>query len=153
MPRLFVAIVPPASVRAQLIACQGGIDGARWQDDAQLHLTLRFVGQVDAQVGEDVIDALRTVRGSRFDIAMAGVGVFSRDGRAETLWAGVTPHEALISLHKKIDHALNRIGLVPDGRAYRPLSRWRVWAAWQPPSLRFWRTTQTSPARASRLRI
>ena len=47
MHRLFVALRPPAVVRQQLLAAMQGVPGARWQDDDQLHLTVRFVGDVD----------------------------------------------------------------------------------------------------------
>ena len=120
MPRLFVAIRPPAPIRDQLIAVQHGIAGARWQDDTQLHLTLRFIGEVDARTGDDVIAALSGLHGNAFELALNGVGSFERKGRTETLWAGVTPHEPLATLHKKIDHALIRAGLPAEARAYRP---------------------------------
>jgi len=54
MHRLFVAIRPPAAIRAILLGAMGGISGARWQSEDQLHLTLRFIGEVDRhRAGED----------------------------------------------------------------------------------------------------
>ena len=44
MPRLFVALRPPEPVLDALLDAMGGIDGARWQDDEQLHCTLAFLG-------------------------------------------------------------------------------------------------------------
>ncbi len=120
MPRLFVAIRPPAPVRDRLIAMAGGVDGARWQDAEQLHLTLRFLGEVDRRTGEDVVSALSDVRSAPFEVMIDGVGIFDRNGRVDTLWAGVAPHAPLAALHKKIDHALVRVGLPPEARAYRP---------------------------------
>jgi RNA 2',3'-cyclic 3'-phosphodiesterase len=120
MPRLFAAIRPPAQIRDRLIAAQGGIEGARWQDDDQLHLTLRFIGDVDTRTGDDILLALGSVRAAPFVIALNGVGTFDHKGRIDTIWASVAPHDALTSLHKKIDHALVRVGLAPEGRAYRP---------------------------------
>ena len=120
MLRLFVAIRPPAQIRDRLIAVQGGVEGARWQDDAQLHLTVRFIGDVDARTGDDIIMALSSLRAAPFDIALSSVGSFAHKGRIDTLWAGVSPHEALASLHKKVDHVLVRAGLSPESRAYRP---------------------------------
>jgi RNA 2',3'-cyclic 3'-phosphodiesterase len=120
MPRLFVAIRPPAQVCDRLIAAQGGVEGARWQDDAQLHLTLRFIGDVDARTGDDILVALASLRAAPFDIVLNGVGSFAHKGRTDTLWAGVTPHDALAALHKKIDHAIVRVGLPAESRAYRP---------------------------------
>ena len=120
MPRLFIAIRPPARIRAQLGAIQHGIDGARWQDDDQLHLTLRFVGDVDRRTADDILDALATVCTAPFALALSGVGRFDHKGRTDTLWAGVSPHDAVTALHKKIDYALVRAGLPPEGRAFRP---------------------------------
>jgi RNA 2',3'-cyclic 3'-phosphodiesterase len=120
MPRLFVAIRPPPAIRAQLIALQNGVEGARWQDDDQLHLTLRFIGDVDARTADDVLATLSHIQGSPFTIALNGVGTFDRKGRVETLWAGVKPPAPLAALHHKIDHALVRMGLPPEGRAYLP---------------------------------
>lgn len=120
MPRLFVAFRPPVSIRDTLIDLMEGVPGARWQDDDQLHLTLRYIGEVDVRTAEDVVLALRDVRAGVIDAAVAGVGRFERRGRADSLWARVVPREPLAALHKKIDHALVRLGLPPEGRAYLP---------------------------------
>lgn len=120
MHRLFVAIRPPAAIRAHLIDLMGGIAGARWQDDDQLHLTLRFIGEVDRHLAADVAAALGSVHQPPFEIALSGLGTFDRKGQIDTLWAGVTPHDALATLHKRIDQAFARIGIAPETRAYLP---------------------------------
>lgn len=120
MHRLFAAIRPPRPMRERLRAAMGGIVGARWQDDAQLHLTLRFIGEVDRHQAEDVAAALGAVHHPRFTLALAGLGQFDRNGRIDSLWAGVTPHDAVTALHNKVDQALLRIGIAPDTRAFLP---------------------------------
>lgn len=120
MHRLFVAIRPPAEVRARLRILMGGVKGARWQDDDQLHLTLRFIGEVETPQAEDVAAALAMARSPRFEVAVEGVGSFSSRGRVNALWAGVRPHDPLAHLHRKIDQALVRVGLEPERRAYLP---------------------------------
>jgi 2'-5' RNA ligase len=120
MHRLFVALRPPPAIRRDLGAVMGGVPGARWQDDEQLHITLRFIGEVDRRVGEDVALALGQVHVPPIEVALAGVGAFDKDGRVNALWAGLAPHDALVSLHRKVDHALVRVGLPPEGRAYLP---------------------------------
>jgi 2'-5' RNA ligase len=120
MQRLFVAIRLPASIRAWLLDAMGGISGARWQRDDQLHLTLRFIGEVDRHTARDIDAALAAVRQQPFEIALSGVGAFDRRGRPYAVWAGVTPPAELERLHKKIDQALVRRGLAPEGRAYVP---------------------------------
>ena len=96
-----------------------GVRGAYWQDDEQLHLTLRFIGEVDRHQANDVAAALGTVRHAAFVVALNGIGQFERRGKG-ALWAGVTPHDDLRALHKKVDQACRRVGIAPDTRAYHP---------------------------------
>jgi 2'-5' RNA ligase len=119
MHRLFVGIQPPHTIRERLLGLMGGVQQARWQSDDQLHLTLRFIGEVDRHQAEDVAAALGSVRHGSFEIALSGIGSFGRHGKG-ALWAGVTPHDELKPLHKKLDQALARVGIAPENRAYHP---------------------------------
>ncbi len=120
MHRLFVAIRPPVDVRRRLLGLMGGVAGARWLSEDQLHLTLRFIGEVDRHLARDVDAALSAVHHPVFEIALNGLGLFERRGEPVTLWAGIAPQEPLHALHKKIDQALVRVGVDPDRRAYMP---------------------------------
>jgi 2'-5' RNA ligase len=120
MHRLFVAIRPPAATRAILLDAMGGISGARWQSEDQLHLTLRFIGEVDRHLARDIHAALGAVHQPGFEIALSGIGAFDRRGWPDAVWAGVSPHEPLKALHKKVDAALTRVGVAPDQRAFLP---------------------------------
>ncbi|HEY9580302.1 MAG TPA: RNA 2',3'-cyclic phosphodiesterase [Rhizorhapis sp.] len=120
MHRLFVAIRPPSAIRKALLSIMGGVEGARWQSDDQLHLTLRFIGEVDRHRADDIAAALATVGGAPFTIRLSAAGVFDHRGRIDALWAGVTPHDELRALHKKIDRACQSAGTAPDQRAYLP---------------------------------
>lgn len=120
MHRLFVAIRPSATVRGQLIDLMEGVGGARWQDELQLHITLRFIGEVESRVAEDVAVALQSLHAEPFEVSLDGVGVFERKGRIDALWARVSPNHKLTALHKKVDQALIRVGLDPEHRAYLP---------------------------------
>ena len=120
MHRLFVAIRPPAAIRALLLGAMGGVSGARWQSDEQLHLTLRFIGEVDRHMAVDIHAALGAIHHPRFEIAVSGLGTFDRRGQPETVWAGVSPQEPLRALHNKVDQALVRVGVEPDRRTFHP---------------------------------
>lgn len=120
MHRLFVALRPPESIREALADTMDGVPAARWQDDDQLHLTVRYVGEVDRRVAEDVAEALAGVKAPAPRVAIAGVGRFEHKGRTEALWAGLAPHDALAALHRKVDRALVVAGLSPERRAYLP---------------------------------
>jgi 2'-5' RNA ligase len=118
--RLFVALALPRPVRAALLSTMGGIAGARWQDDSQLHCTVRFLGEVDARQADDAAAALAGVRHPLIAARIEGAGVFDRGGRIDTLWAGVAPLDVLRALHAKVDRAMTRAGFEADPRAYRP---------------------------------
>lgn len=120
MHRLFVAIRPPAAIRQLLLGAMGGISGARWQSDDQLHLTLRFIGEVDRHRAGDIHAALGAIHQPRFEIAVNGIGHFDRRGWPDAVWAGVAPQAPLHALHKKVDTALLRVGVEPDKRAFLP---------------------------------
>jgi RNA 2',3'-cyclic 3'-phosphodiesterase len=121
MHRLFVALRPPPAIRAALLAATGdGAAGVRWQDDEQLHLTLRFIGEVERTQAEDVAAALAGVMAPVPTVRVEGVGAFDQRGRVDTLWARVVPAEPLAALHRKVDQALVRCGLPPEHRAYLP---------------------------------
>lgn len=118
--RLFVALRPPRPVRELLLAAAHGVDGARWQADEQLHLTLRFVGEADGRTADDLCAALGSLAAEAPEVRVAGAGLFDRRGRLEALWAGVAPREPLAALHRKADRACVAAGLPPEGRAYVP---------------------------------
>jgi 2'-5' RNA ligase len=131
MHRLFVAIRPPKTVREQLLDVMEGMPGMRWQDDEQLHLTMRFVGEVERPVAEDLAAALRHIRFDRFSVALGGVGKFEKH-RHGALWAGVRPKEQLKALAAKVERACQSAGLEPERRAFHPhitLARWKGRAA------------------------
>lgn len=120
MHRLFVALRPPPPVRATLLAIGGGVEGARWQSDEQLHLTLRFVGEVPRPQAEDVAAALGGIAAPAIAARLEGVGRFERRGHTDSLWARVAPAAALADLARKVSQALTRAGIVPETRAYLP---------------------------------
>ncbi|MDB5720722.1 MAG: thpR [Alphaproteobacteria bacterium] len=120
MHRLFVAIRPPRAIRERLIGLMGGVSGARWLSDDQIHLTLRFIGEVDRHLASDVHAALGSIHHPAFEIALDGMHVFDRRGEPVTLWVGATPHESLRALHKKVDQACLLAGIAPDRRTFLP---------------------------------
>jgi 2'-5' RNA ligase len=120
MIRLFVALALPAAVKAQLALLAGGIPGARWVPPENYHLTLRFIGEVEAWRAQEVDDALANIRARPFALSLRGLGTFEKGGRICALWAGVERTEALSLLQTKVETALQRIGLEPERRRFAP---------------------------------
>ena len=91
MHRLFVALRPPPPIRAALLALQEGVPDARWQDDGQLHVTLRFVGTVDRRQAEDVVAALDAIRAPAPRLRLDGMTAAPRCLRAKRSARGAGP--------------------------------------------------------------
>jgi 2'-5' RNA ligase len=119
--RLFVGIDLPWELRHQVSALTTtGIQGARWVPPENYHVTLRFIGEVPPHRAEEIDLALAAIRGRGCALTLAGVGTFSKAGRATTLWVGVERNPRLEHLQNKIETALQRAGLEPERRRFQP---------------------------------
>jgi len=127
MHRLFVAIRPPENIRDLLIDAMDDSPDFRWQDDEQLHLTLRFIGEVDRPVADDLAAGLSRIQSEAFELRVAGVGRFEQRSSG-ALWAGVEPKTAVAALAAKVERVCQQVGLEPERRAFFPhitLARWK----------------------------
>ena len=126
MNRLFLAIRPPENIRDLLVDAMDDSPALRWVGDEQLHLTLRFIGEVERPVANDIAANLDRLRSPAFELRLSGVGKFERrNGGA--LWAGVAPKEPVAALAAKVERALQQAGLEPEKRSFTPhitLARW-----------------------------
>lgn len=120
MYRLFVAIELPEWVKAELSGLSFGLPNTNWVPDEQLHLTLRFIGEVDKVQFEEIAQALTEVQLDPFDLVLEGVGTFPPRGTPTVLWVGVEKSEPLLQLRRRVDSALNQAGVPPEGRKFSP---------------------------------
>jgi 2'-5' RNA ligase len=126
MHRLFVALPLPECIVDPLLDLMDGPERLRWAAAEQLHVTLRFIGEVDGDTAEDIAAALSSLRIEPFELRLKGVGQFHHR-RSGALWAGVAPREPVAALAARIDRAVAAVGLPPETRAFVPhltLARW-----------------------------
>lgn len=116
MLRLFVGIGLPPDLKLRISVMCTGVPEARWVDPGNFHLTLRFIGEVDEGVASDIDAALLRLSVPRFALTLAGVGQFG----TRMLWVGVEKSPALLQLQAKVETALQRAGIPPEGRRYSP---------------------------------
>jgi len=127
MHRLFVAIRPPEHIRDLLIDAMDDSPDFRWQEDGQLHLTLRFIGEVDRPLADDLADALGRIRAQPFAIRISGVGRFEQRSSG-ALWGGIEPKPPVAALAAKVERVCLTVGLEPERRAFFPhitIARWK----------------------------
>ncbi len=118
--RLFVAAPLPLEVRERLAGLCAGLPRARWVEPRNMHISLRFIGEVDRDAAEDADAALAAVRHQAFDLGLAGVGHFGSGRKVRAVWAGVEGSESLLHLRNKVDSALVRAGHAPERRKFHP---------------------------------
>ncbi|NVJ97694.1 MAG: RNA 2',3'-cyclic phosphodiesterase [Alphaproteobacteria bacterium] len=128
MVRLFVGLEIPENMRSALFDARGGVEGAHWQRDDQLHLTLAFIGDVPKRTFHEIEGELSRIVLTPFELSLRGVGLFGKPKQPKNLWAGVSDRAPLVHLHDKICHSLEMVGLEIDRRRYKPhvtLARFR----------------------------
>ncbi|MDX1586978.1 MAG: RNA 2',3'-cyclic phosphodiesterase [Balneolaceae bacterium] len=118
--RLFTAIAVPNEIKAGLHELYTSIEGVRWQDTSQMHLTLRFIGEVTAEIAERLVSELQQVSVSPFHLELNGLGTFPESGKPKVIWVGVEPESRLQELHRQIESACQQAGLEPDNRSFTP---------------------------------
>jgi 2'-5' RNA ligase len=126
MHRLFAALPVPDAMADLLLDLEDGFDNLRWVHADQLHLTLRFMAEVDGATAEDIAMGLSTVSFDAFPLRLHGTSCFTHR-RHGALWAGVAPREPIVSLAAKVERAVQSAGIAPETRAFHPhitLARW-----------------------------
>ena len=120
MTRLFLGLALPGHIRARLAGLCGGVSGARWVAPENLHLSLRFIGEVEQETAHEITAHVSRIRQAPFDLTLKGVGHFGSLRRMRSLWVGVDSSPPLRTLQEKIETSLQRAGLAPEGRNFTP---------------------------------
>lgn len=137
--RLFVALdlEPPIAARLHqaLQAWRRIAPQARWTRVESLHLTLKFIGEVPAEMESPIVEALSGIRQAAFPLEMAGVGTFPGPQRARVFWAGIQLSPELQHLARSIEQQVIPLGIAAEPRPFAPhltLARGRTPAELRP---------------------
>ena len=105
MPRLFTGLELPAAVVGQLTLMRGGIVGARWLEPEDYHITLRFIGDIDARAARDIDETLGDIRRPKAPVRFEELSWFGGD-RPRAVVAKVKPEPALMDLQAEQERRL-----------------------------------------------
>ncbi|KMO44324.1 2'-5' RNA ligase [Methylobacterium tarhaniae] len=120
MPRLFTGIEVPPETGLALSAFRGGLPGARWVEPADYHVTLRFIGDVDGGLADEIMEALSGIRPRPpLTLVLDALAVFGGD-RPHSLYARVVPDPDLAELQAEHERILRQLGVAPDTRRFTP---------------------------------
>lgn len=128
--RLFVAVELPAGAQESLAATVGQLRGltpagVRWVNPAGIHLTLKFLGEVDGGMVEPLVGALQEAAAgmdmTALPLHLDGLGVFPNRREPRVIWAGVGGDlDTLAEVQRRVEAAAARLGLARERRAFRP---------------------------------
>jgi 2'-5' RNA ligase len=120
MYRLFVAIDLPDDVKNRIADICRDLPGARPVSREQLHLTLRFIGDVDEDTFASARETLAGLTGGSFHLTIRGIGHFPPGKLPRVLWAGLEDSSPLMELQQQVEQSLVEAGIAPDGRRFSP---------------------------------
>ncbi len=124
--RLFLAINLPPAMRRALVEATGPMHtlapDVRWISEAKLHLTMKFLGEVDASRLDEIGATVGAVaaRHAATDVTVSGLGAFPNSRRPRVLWIGAERSSRLELLAHDLEQACETLGFEAEGRAFRP---------------------------------
>ena len=120
MPRLFVALHLPESLKQGIRELQSGLRNARWLTGDRLHLTLAFIGEVDGCAQRRIGAALKNVAAPALQIELHRLGCFPPRGAPRVLWTSASAKADLVSLARTVRQALGHAGVTLERRQFVP---------------------------------
>jgi RNA 2',3'-cyclic 3'-phosphodiesterase len=120
MIRLFAAIAIPPDIADGLVRRQQGVPDAAWRPTEAFHITLRFMGEIDEAMADDLDAELSVISGEALTLELEGVGSFQDGDNIHAIWAGVAENEPLRRLASRCESAARKAGLAPDRRTWKP---------------------------------
>ncbi|WP_316858293.1 RNA 2',3'-cyclic phosphodiesterase [uncultured Cohaesibacter sp.] len=119
MPRLFAGLEIPKDITTLLSLQKGGLYGARWVDESNYHITLRFMGDVDYGLANEIVFQMSQIQYPEFDLSLRGFGSFGSK-KPHSVFAAVQNSQELYLLHQEIERRMRKLGLRSDKHDYTP---------------------------------
>jgi len=126
--RSFIAVEVPAEIQRTLLRNTASLQNilakplVRWVEADNLHLTLKFLGDVTPEALEQLNGALKVelIHQRSFIMSLAGLGVFPNSQRPRILWIGLEAPSALSTLQHSVDAVATRMGYLPEEHPFSP---------------------------------
>jgi 2'-5' RNA ligase len=119
--RLLIALSIPHPTSSALACLQEELPGFRWSNPENLHLTLRYIGEVDAPLKAAICAKLQEISVEPFILPVENIGVFPVRGQPQVVYAGLSgAHPRLFQLQRRVEEALMSLGIPLELRAFAP---------------------------------
>lgn len=125
--RAFVALELPKNLRERMGEISRALDAGgatvRWVHPDQMHLTLRFLGDITRAQGKSIAEAMHdaaALQPTPIKLGVGGLGAFPNKRNPRVIWVGLTPHEGLNRVQQAIDRAAVELGIEEEKREWAP---------------------------------
>ena len=125
MIRLFVSVKIPSEVKENLINTCKQIapnpDNYRWEISSKIHLTIKFIGEVDENLVADIDHEIKFVENfDSFHFSVIRFGFFFRQSKPKILWVGLETHESIYNLTEELNQRLSKFSIPVENRKFKP---------------------------------
>ena len=128
--RLFIAVEVPEDVKNHILSVEEQLknkeDKIKWVKKENLHLTLKFLGEVSEQKTDNIMEALKEIEFEKFEANLSELGAFPSMTYIRVLWVGLEPHEKINLLQKQVEEKLQPLSFKKDDRFHPHLTIARV---------------------------
>lgn len=111
--RLFIAIEIPDNIKEYITKIQGKIETTsnkiRFVNKNKIHLTLKFLGEVQPDKTEEIKEILKKISFKPFYVCLDEIGVFPSESYIRVIWVGLKPENDILELQKNIDEKLKKL--------------------------------------------
>ena len=111
--RLFIAIEIPEDIKEYLTSIQEKIymnsNKIRFVKKEQIHLTLKFLGEVQPNIADEIKDNLKRINFNPFSVVLDNLDIFPNDSYIRVIWVGLKPEQPILELQKSIDGSLKKL--------------------------------------------
>ena len=127
--RCFIAVDLPEVIKDKLFNLQKKLSGdakIKWVAKKNLHLTLKFLGDIAEKRLEQIKEKLKEIKFKSFKVELDSLGVFPDEDYIRVIWVGLKPAGKVIELQQKVDSTLLGLGFEKDQRFHSHLTLGRV---------------------------
>jgi 2'-5' RNA ligase len=125
MIRLFVAVKIPSEIKEYLINTCKQIapepGNYKWETSSKIHLTVKFIGDVDENLVEDITGELSFIENyGALEFTLTGFGFYFRNKDPKILWAGLETHKSIYNLVAELNQRFSKYFIPVDNRKFKP---------------------------------
>jgi 2'-5' RNA ligase len=122
--RLFIALDIDDEIRGHIVRFVEGVSGfapeARWAKPDSLHVTLKFIGEQQEPMLEEIKSALGRIEASAVALQFRGYGFFPTAKAPRVFWVGIEAGPELATLAATVDQQTARLGIPKEERSFSP---------------------------------